>query len=48
MHNTTPVPKNYCAKITDFNNLSIKEGVMKRVKHFENKKLGITLEGKCM
>ena len=38
MHTTTPVPKNYHTKIPTYIICSMKEGVMRRMKSFENKK----------
>ena len=36
MHTTTPVPKNYHTKIPTYIICSMKEGVMRRMKSFEN------------
>ena len=43
MHTITPVPNNYCTKIPTCIVFSVEEGVMRRVKAFENEKEGIAL-----
>ena len=45
MNTTTPVPNNHHTKIITCMIFSMEEGVMRRVKSFENKNEGISLRG---